>query len=96
MPDEEEEGVVCGEVLLPQHTERYHACCGCSRLRALLVHLHKGFVGHRGQEESSFAVHAGQVSLCRAEHVCHAQFCQRLVQLVVFLQLELWQVNKDF
>ena len=52
VPDEEEEGVVCCEVFLPQHTAiTYHACCGRRRLRALLVHLHEGLVGHGRQEE---------------------------------------------
>lgn len=95
VPDEEEEGVVRCEVFLPQTTERYHACRGCSSLCPLFVHLHKGLVSHCGQEESCFTVHARQVGLCRTEHVCHAQFGQRLVKLVVFLQLEFGQVNKD-
>ena len=93
--DEEEEGVVCCEVFLSQHTEWHHARCGCCRLRPLLVHLHKGLMDHCRQEEISFTVHARQICLRPTEHICHAHFRQGLVQLIVFLQLELGQVNDD-
>ena len=94
--DEEDEGVVRYEVFLLQPTAiTDHGSCGRRRLRALLVHLHEGLVYHLRQEEISFAVHARQVGLWSAEHVRHAQLGQRLAQLVVLLQLELWQVNVD-
>lgn len=93
--NEENEGVVGCEVFLPQHAESHQACCCCGRLCTLLIHLHKGFVHHRRQEKSSLTIHARQVSCGPTENICHAQFGQRLVKLVVFLQFEFGQVDQD-
>lgn len=94
--NEENEGVVGCKVFLPQHTESHHACRCCSCLCTFLIHLHKGFVHHCGQEESSLTIHTRQVGLGPTKNIRHAQFGQRLVKLVIFLQFEFGQVDKDF
>lgn len=67
MSDEEEEGVVCDEGGGTYGAAQHHdGRRGCSRLRALLVHLHEGFV-----------VNLGQVQVVGGGHACRRTGGQR-------------------
>lgn len=93
--DEEEEGVVCHEMLLSCHTKVNHYSCGCCCLCAFLIYLHKSFVGYRRHKKASFATHARQIGSTGLEQRAHAHLIQNIFQRVLLFQLEFWQMDDD-